>query len=143
MEATYSFARDRAARSSSHENATVTFLLAGRVAQIQSQSEVARLALHLMALGLFTVLGPWVWTIDPTAQDLDQISTPPVRIVRRVVEPYLAGYRPTLRWKHCPLPTRRYWRTNHASRSPRLASRCRRERLPRLSGYSEPNSPTP
>ncbi|MFP6796459.1 MAG: ABC transporter permease [Pseudomonadales bacterium] len=31
----------------------------------------------ITALGLFTLIGPWVWTIDPTLQDLDQISIPP------------------------------------------------------------------
>ena len=25
----------------------------------------------VIALLLFTVVGPWVWTVDPTAQDLD------------------------------------------------------------------------
>ena len=50
-----------------------------------------------MALGLFTVLGPWVWTIDPTAQDLDQISTPPGADRRaRVVEPYTRWVPPNI-----------------------------------------------
>ena len=31
----------------------------------------------VIALLAFTVLGPFVWTVDPAAQDLDQISTPP------------------------------------------------------------------
>ena len=31
----------------------------------------------ITALGLFTLIGPWVWTIDPTLQDLDQIAIPP------------------------------------------------------------------
>ncbi|MFX3657890.1 MAG: ABC transporter permease subunit [bacterium] len=31
----------------------------------------------IIALLLFTVAGPFVWQVDPAAQDLDQISTPP------------------------------------------------------------------
>ena len=31
----------------------------------------------VIGLLLFTVAGPWVWTVDPAVQDLDQISTPP------------------------------------------------------------------
>ena len=31
----------------------------------------------VIALLLFTVFGPFVWTVDPAAQDLDQISAPP------------------------------------------------------------------
>jgi oligopeptide transport system permease protein len=31
----------------------------------------------VIALGLFTLVGPLVWTIDPAAQDLDQVSQPP------------------------------------------------------------------
>ena len=31
----------------------------------------------VIALLLFTIAGPWVWTVDPAAQDLDQLSTPP------------------------------------------------------------------
>ena len=43
----------------------------------------------VIALLLFTVVGPWVWTVDPTAQDLDQLSTPPGADRRaQIVEPY-------------------------------------------------------
>jgi oligopeptide transport system permease protein len=31
----------------------------------------------VIALLLFTVAGPWLWTVDPTIQDLDQVSKPP------------------------------------------------------------------
>ena len=31
----------------------------------------------LLALGLFTTLGPVLWTVDPSAQNLDRISEPP------------------------------------------------------------------
>jgi oligopeptide transport system permease protein len=31
----------------------------------------------IIGLALFTVLGPWLWTKDPSAQDLDQISQAP------------------------------------------------------------------
>ena len=38
----------------------------------------ALISLYLVvALLAFTVLGPFVWTVDPAAQDLDQISVPP------------------------------------------------------------------
>jgi len=43
----------------------------------------------VIALLLFTVAGPWVWTVDPTAQDLAQLSTPPGADRRaQIVEPY-------------------------------------------------------
>ena len=31
----------------------------------------------VVGLLVFTIAGPWVWTIDPAAQDLDQLSSPP------------------------------------------------------------------
>ena len=38
----------------------------------------ALISLYLViALLVFTVLGPFMWTVDPAAQDLDQISVPP------------------------------------------------------------------
>ena len=38
----------------------------------------ALISLYLViALMAFTVLGPFLWTVDPAAQDLDQISVPP------------------------------------------------------------------
>ncbi|MDE0443434.1 MAG: ABC transporter permease subunit [Gammaproteobacteria bacterium] len=38
----------------------------------------ALISLYLVvALLAFTVLGPFLWTVDPAAQDLDQISVPP------------------------------------------------------------------
>ena len=38
----------------------------------------ALLSLYLIvALLLFTIVGPLIWTIDPAFQDLDQISQPP------------------------------------------------------------------
>ena len=43
----------------------------------------------VIGLLAFTVLGPLVWTIDPAAQDLDQISTPPgADRSATLVEPY-------------------------------------------------------
>ena len=44
----------------------------------------------VIALILFTVAGPWIWNVDPTAQDLDQLSTPPGADRRaQIVEPYV------------------------------------------------------
>ena len=38
----------------------------------------ALVSLYLViGLLLFTVAGPWVWRVDPAAQDLDQVSQPP------------------------------------------------------------------
>jgi len=38
----------------------------------------ALVSLYLVVgLLLFTIAGPWVWRIDPAAQDLDQVSQPP------------------------------------------------------------------
>jgi oligopeptide transport system permease protein len=43
----------------------------------------------VVALVLFTIAGPWVWRVDPSAQDLDQISRAPgLRGIGRIVEPY-------------------------------------------------------
>ena len=43
----------------------------------------------VVALGLFTVPGPLVWTIDPAAQDLDQVSQPPgLPPMALIVTPY-------------------------------------------------------
>jgi oligopeptide transport system permease protein len=43
----------------------------------------------VIALLLFTVAGPWVWTVDPATQDLDQVSKPPGSDRRAfVAEPY-------------------------------------------------------
>ena len=51
----------------------------------------ALISLYLViALLAFTVLGPVVWTIDPAAQDLDQISAPPgADRVATVVDDYV------------------------------------------------------
>jgi oligopeptide transport system permease protein len=44
-----------------------------------------------VTLGLFTVAGPWVWRVDPSAQDVDQISQPPgLPSTALIVEPYAA-----------------------------------------------------
>jgi oligopeptide transport system permease protein len=43
----------------------------------------------VVALVLFTIAGPWVWRVDPSEQDLDQISRAPgLRGTGRIVEPY-------------------------------------------------------
>jgi oligopeptide transport system permease protein len=45
----------------------------------------------VIALVLFAIAGPWIWRVDPAAQDLDRISEPPgFPGVARVVEPYTA-----------------------------------------------------
>ncbi len=44
----------------------------------------------VIALGLFTVPGPWVWRVDPAAQDVDQISQPPtLPEAATIVGPYV------------------------------------------------------
>lgn len=43
----------------------------------------------VIGLGLLTVAGPWVWRVDPAAQDVDQISQPPAMPLAAVIaEPY-------------------------------------------------------
>ncbi|NBC23597.1 MAG: ABC transporter permease subunit [Gammaproteobacteria bacterium] len=43
----------------------------------------------VIALLAFTLVGPLLWTVDPSAQDLDQISTPPLADrSATLVEPY-------------------------------------------------------
>jgi oligopeptide transport system permease protein len=45
----------------------------------------------VIALSVFTIAGPWIWRVDPAAQDLDQISEAPGLPARaRVVPPYEA-----------------------------------------------------
>jgi len=44
----------------------------------------------VVALALFTIAGPWVWRVNPAAQDIDQISRPPGSAgTGRIVEPYI------------------------------------------------------
>ncbi|HEY3516175.1 MAG TPA: hypothetical protein VGL98_03940, partial [Gammaproteobacteria bacterium] len=44
----------------------------------------------VVALALFTIAGPWVWRVNPAAQDIDQISRPPGASGEgRIVEPYV------------------------------------------------------
>jgi oligopeptide transport system permease protein len=44
----------------------------------------------LIALGLFTVVGPWIWRVGPAVQDVDQISQPPSLGSSAIItEPYL------------------------------------------------------
>ena len=52
----------------------------------------ALLSLHLvLALVAFTLFGPWLWRVDPAAQDLDQISVPPgANREATVAEPFQA-----------------------------------------------------
>jgi oligopeptide transport system permease protein len=43
----------------------------------------------VVGLLLFTIVGPWVWQVDPSSQDLDQVSQPPGTDRSAViVEPY-------------------------------------------------------
>lgn len=43
----------------------------------------------VVALAAFTIAGPWIWRVDPTAQDVDQISQAPSLPQRaRIIEPY-------------------------------------------------------
>jgi oligopeptide transport system permease protein len=43
----------------------------------------------VIGLGLFTIAGPWLWRVDPAAQDVDQISqAPALPPTALIVEPY-------------------------------------------------------
>ena len=43
----------------------------------------------VIALGLFTIVGPWLWRVHPAAQDLDQISEAPgLPSTATIVEPF-------------------------------------------------------
>ena len=45
----------------------------------------------IAALALFTVAGPWIWRVDPAAQDVDQVSSgPSLPATAIIVEPYTA-----------------------------------------------------
>ena len=57
----------------------------------------ALLSLYVV-LGLlaFTLLGPWLWDVDPSLQDVDQISQPPgLRGTALITSPYRAWRAPT------------------------------------------------
>ena len=59
----------------------------------------ALLSLYVV-LGLlaFTLLGPWLWDVDPSLQDVDQISQPPgLRGTALITSPYRAWRAPTAR----------------------------------------------
>jgi oligopeptide transport system permease protein len=44
----------------------------------------------VVALALFAIAGPWLWRVDPAAQDLDLVSQPPrLATTARIVEPYV------------------------------------------------------
>mgnify|MGYP006158062663 CR=1 FL=1 len=44
----------------------------------------------VVGLLVFTIAGPWMWTIDPATQDLDQLSTPPgANRQAKIVAPYV------------------------------------------------------
>lgn len=45
----------------------------------------------VLALALFAIAGPWIWRVDPAAQDLDRISqSPGLPHTARIVEPFAA-----------------------------------------------------
>ncbi|MBF0152639.1 MAG: ABC transporter permease [Magnetococcales bacterium] len=46
----------------------------------------------IVALSFFTVAGPWLWPLDPDAQDLDRISRPPGLPERALVVPPLEAW---------------------------------------------------
>jgi len=90
MEAALSFQRTKGlARTESTTRPSLSYWQdAWRRFKINPRSLIS---LYIVAaLALFTLVGPWVWTIDPTLQDLDQISIPPGADRRAlVVEPYV------------------------------------------------------
>jgi oligopeptide transport system permease protein len=60
-------------------------------AWVRLKSNTRALISLYLVLGLlaFTVIGPMIWTVDPSAQDVDQVSRPPgADRAARVVEPY-------------------------------------------------------
>lgn len=45
----------------------------------------------VIALAFFTIAGPWIWRVDPAAQDVDQISqAPSLPRTALIIEPYTA-----------------------------------------------------
>jgi len=90
MEVTFSFERTRAiSRTEVTTRPSLSYWQdAWRRFKVNPRSLIS---LYIVAtLGLFTLVGPWVWTIDPTLQDLDQISVPPGADRRaRVVGPHV------------------------------------------------------
>jgi oligopeptide transport system permease protein len=45
----------------------------------------------IVALGFFTIVGPWIWRVDPATQDVAQISQPPsLPTTALIIEPFSA-----------------------------------------------------
>jgi len=45
----------------------------------------------ITALAFFTIAGPWIWRVDPAAQDVDQISQPPsLPTTTLIIDPFSA-----------------------------------------------------
>jgi len=91
----------------SHSKAALDFSLVGTEREVQSLSRPslsywqdawlrlkanrrALVSLFLViGLLLFTLIGPWLWQVNPASQDLDQVSQPPgIDRSALVVEPY-------------------------------------------------------
>ena len=53
------------------------FLMARCLDSIKEKHSRDHLALHRVGLAIFTLLGPYLWRVDPALQDLNQISQPP------------------------------------------------------------------
>ena len=122
------------------DRATVAVVLAGRLAAFASATGARSFSLGLViALALFTIAGPWVWRVDPAAQDSIRsaarpgcaANAPHRRVVRAVGRRHArdaadAGLGRAERVCGSPSPRRR--RRSGSSGSPR----CGRGRLPRL-----------
>jgi oligopeptide transport system permease protein len=90
MEASFSFERtETIARAVTTTRPSLTYLQdAWRRFKANPRSLISLYI--IVTIGLFTLVGPWVWTINPMLQDLDQISVPPGADRRaRVVEPHV------------------------------------------------------
>jgi oligopeptide transport system permease protein len=52
----------------------------------------------VIALALFTIAGPWVWRVDPAAQDVDRVSeSPGLPSSATIVDPYVSWEPPAAR----------------------------------------------
>ncbi|MBH98893.1 MAG: hypothetical protein CMM56_10650 [Rhodospirillaceae bacterium] len=91
----------------------------------------------IVGLLVFTIAGPWIWTIDPSAQDLDQLSTPPgANRVAKIVAPYHPWAGVTT--EPAPISTQPTWATQEvrlAEPATTQAVRLEWDPVPAATGY--------
>ncbi len=102
-------------------------------------NRLALISLYIVVgLGLFTLLGPLAWTINPAAQDLDQVSqSPGLQLTALIVAPYepWAGVTATLMASRSGVTEEATAEIRLAEPATTQAIRVVWEHVPRAAGY--------